>query len=388
MRSRKRLLLSTTVLVTALTAGTADAAPPSGAQKPQSSSSQFALRREEAGGVDATAARQRARAGDCAGALPAFDAAIRVTIEPTLRRDRGLCHEKLGDPFPAIEDYRAYLVARPDAPDADQIRDRLSRLEESVGVGAPSAASFRERDESLHAGGSFSLGTQGGKVSGSSGASSTRERAHRESEPLGPRAGEQERSYDYYATQERLADAAESSPLRYGTGWIVAPFLMLPRYFVGGSSSTPSGIGAFSTSASRSDLAYGIGASIRYAWSSSMTFLAEVGYGGIGETGASSSSGGPLVFVGVEGRVPLDKWSSNQLVLGIGPGYEHYTFAGSKQTTNIVDARARFGFRHIFGPSIGLELLVDGGPAYRKREGTAGEVVGVVGGMFALSIGF
>ena len=62
------------------------------------------------------AARARARAGDCAGALPAFDAAIRVTIEPTLRRDRGLCHEKLGDPFPAIEDYRAYLVARADAP--------------------------------------------------------------------------------------------------------------------------------------------------------------------------------------------------------------------------------------------------------------------------------
>jgi hypothetical protein len=371
MRSRKRLLLSTTVLVTALTAGIADAAPPPGAQKPQTSSSQFALRREEAGGGDATAARQRARAGDCAGALPAFDAAIRVTIEPTLRRDRGLCHEKLGDPFPAIEDYRAYLVARPDAPDADQIRDRLSRLEESVGIGAPSAASFRESDESLHAGGSFALATQGGSKASAS--SSSRARA-RDNEALGPRAGEQERSYDYYATQERLADAADSSPLRYGTGWIVAPFLMLPRYFVGGTAPK--------------DLAFAVGASFRYAWSPSMTFLAEVGYGGLGEAGQQTSSGGPLVFAGIEGRVPLDKWSSNQLVLGIGPGYEHYTFSGTRQATHYIEGRARFGYRHIFGPTVGLEFLVDGGPAYRTGDATKGEMIGVVGGMFALSIGF
>src|SRR5258708_900192 len=123
MRSRKRLLSITSFLVAALAAQIAGAAPPgAGPQTGKPSSSQFTLRREEAGGPDASVARGRARAGDCAGALPAFDAAIRLTIEPTLRRDRGLCHEKLGDPFPAIEDYRAYLTARPDAPDADQIR--------------------------------------------------------------------------------------------------------------------------------------------------------------------------------------------------------------------------------------------------------------------------
>src|SRR5687767_5687650 len=101
---------------------------------PARSSSQFTLRREDAGGADASVARSRARAGDCQGALAGFDAAINHTIEPTLRRDRGLCHEKLGHPFPAIDDYRAYLTARPDAPDSDQIRQRLAALEEQQGV--------------------------------------------------------------------------------------------------------------------------------------------------------------------------------------------------------------------------------------------------------------
>src|SRR4051812_613421 len=71
------------------------------------------------------AARVRAKRGDCAGALDAFDQAARATIDPVVRRDRGLCHEQLGHPYPAIDDYRYYLTQRPDAPDADDIRSRL-----------------------------------------------------------------------------------------------------------------------------------------------------------------------------------------------------------------------------------------------------------------------
>jgi hypothetical protein len=374
MRSRKRLLLATTFFVTALSAGIADAAPPGPANRPAQSSSQFALRRDDAGGADAATARQRARAGDCAGALPAFDAAIRVTIEPTLRRDRGLCHEKLGDPFPAMDDYRAYVTARPDAPDADQIRDRLARLEEAAGVGARSAASFRESDESLHAGGSFSQGTQGGKTSGSTGSVSASARKKREDAQLGPQPGEPEHGYDYYAARERVAESAEISPLRYGTGWILGAFLILPRYFVGEGAST--------------DLAYGVGGSVRYAWSPSMTFIAELGFAGVGEAGQPTSSGGPLAFVGVEGRVPLDTYATNQLYLGIGPGFERYTVSGTRVGNNIFEARARFGYRHVFGPSVALELGVDGGPVYAKAEGFDGHVRGVVGGAFAFTVGF
>src|SRR5262249_19802363 len=118
-RSLRRAFIAAACLSPVLAVTSADAAPPAPSGGPSRSSTQFTLRREEAGGADGQVARQRARGGDCASALPSFDAAIRVTIEPTLRRDRGLCHEKLNHPFPAIDDYRAYLIARPEAPDAD-----------------------------------------------------------------------------------------------------------------------------------------------------------------------------------------------------------------------------------------------------------------------------
>jgi hypothetical protein len=380
MRSRKRLLVATTFIVSALSAGVADAAPPAPQGAPKQSSSQFALRREEAGGADATVARQRARAGDCAGALPAFDNAVNLTIEPTLRRDRGLCHEKLGHPFPAIDDYRAYLVAKPDAPDADQIRERLSRLEEANGT--KTAESFRESDESLHAGGSFSLGTQGGKTSGDSGGSArTREkREAKEEKVLGPRAGEKEHGYDYYASQEKIADAAENSPLRYGTGWAVGPFLHLPRYYFSDGNASDSG--------------FAVGASIRYSWSPSLTFLIEGGYVGFGTTGEIGAFGGPLAFVGIEYRIPLNTYASDQLFLGIGPGFERYVNARTKLGLNVVNARGRFGYRHVFGPAVGLELGLDGGPGLAFLSGTpAGtssdsKSLMLIGGAAALVIGF
>src|SRR5262245_17436416 len=87
------------VVASAQTAPPLPPPPPPRRQNPQ-----LNLRRDEAGGADAHTARARARANDCAGALASFDAAIRTNIDPTLRRDRGLCHEKLGNPFPAMDD--------------------------------------------------------------------------------------------------------------------------------------------------------------------------------------------------------------------------------------------------------------------------------------------
>src|SRR5262245_9221853 len=116
------------------------------AQRPNRSNSQFTLRREEAGAADATLARQHVRTGDCARALNAFDSAIRSSSDPTLRRDRGLCHEKLGHPYPAIDDLRAYLTERPEAPDADQIRQHLSQLEAQVAGSRPTRAAVQARE--------------------------------------------------------------------------------------------------------------------------------------------------------------------------------------------------------------------------------------------------
>jgi hypothetical protein len=77
----------------------------------------------------AEAARARVREGDCKGALPLFDDALRTSVDPTLFRDRGLCHDKLGNVYPAIDDYRAYVFAAPDEPDVDTIRQRISELQ-------------------------------------------------------------------------------------------------------------------------------------------------------------------------------------------------------------------------------------------------------------------
>jgi hypothetical protein len=383
MRSRKRLLLTTTSFFLAALAAAqiAEAAPPAPSPRsgPAQSSSQFTLRREEAGGPDAAVARSRARAGDCAGALPAFDSAIRLTIEPTLHRDRGLCHEKVGNPYPAIDDYRFYLTSRPDAPDADQIRDRLSRLEESVGIGGPSAQSIRDRDEDAKAGAAAGATFADSSETGASGsytASSNPKKSARADETLGPRNGQEGRSYDYYAAQERLADQADSSPLRFGTGWAVGPLLMLPRYFVGTGVSK--------------DLGYAVGAAIRYSFGPTLSFITELGYSGVGDSGSNTSLSGPLVFAGLEARIPLDKWASNQLLLGIGPGFERYTVSGTQVGVDLIEARARFGYRHIFGPAVGLELTVDGGPVYYKPTGidADGKTYGLIGVSYALIIGF
>src|SRR4051812_39053512 len=100
-----RLVLGSCSVATALVlvsiSGLVRAAEPAPAKGPARSSTQFTLNRQESGGADAQIARSRARAGDCAGALGAFDAALRNGIEPTLNRDRGLCHEKLNHPYPA-----------------------------------------------------------------------------------------------------------------------------------------------------------------------------------------------------------------------------------------------------------------------------------------------
>jgi hypothetical protein len=93
--------------------------------------------------------------GRCDEALEPFDAAVSSRSEDaSVRRDRGVCHERLGHPAPAIEDYRAYLSMDPTAPDAASIRTRLDALEAedtptsgslSSATGTPASASEPDR---------------------------------------------------------------------------------------------------------------------------------------------------------------------------------------------------------------------------------------------------
>lgn len=344
-------------------ATTASAQP----QEAKRSSAQFNLHREEPGGVDAVNARARARAGDCKGALPAFDAAVRVTIEPTLRRDRGLCHEKLGDPYPAMEDFRAYLDARPDANDAEQVREHLAHLQEQTGTGGRNTESKDKGDGQLEA--SASISTNGSSTSSSS----------RPGKPRREKITVSDRQYDEYVAQERLADEAEYAPLRYGEGWSLGPYLNVPRYFFQDGQT--------------SDLAYGIGGTLRYSTSGKFWIIGEFGYASIGEQGTVKHQAGPHVLLGGELRLGVSRYNSDQLLFGLGVGFERYTNSGTDVGGDIVPFRGKFGYMHVFGTSIGLEFAVEGGPALSIPDNVGpfkpdNKLIGVVGGSVALLVGF
>ena len=360
----------------------AQAAKPAPAHGPSRSSSQFTLRREDAGGADASVARSRARAGDCQGALSGFDAAINKTIEPTLRRDRGLCHEKLNHPFPAMDDYRAYLTARPDAPDSDQIRQRLAALEEQQGIGGPSSQSVKDKDDGgggkAEASGEASAGGGKAEASGSvsiggSGSSSSKgpksSRAKADDDGGGSGKG-----FDYYAAQEKKADDADNSALRYGEGFIIGAFLHFPRYFVGDGAT--------------SDAGYGVGGTLRYALGGALTLTSEFGFAGVGTGGSNTSASGPLLAAGVELKIPITRYASDQILLKGGLGYERYTVSGTRVATNGLLGRFAVGFRHVFGPSLAFDLLFDGGPAYFIPEVGDSVMRGYVSGSAALLVAF
>jgi hypothetical protein len=62
---------------------------------------------------------------------------------PTLRRDRGPRHERLGHPYPARDDYRAYLTAEPNAP------EDWSGCDQQTSGRAPSSESHDVRGRSI-----------------------------------------------------------------------------------------------------------------------------------------------------------------------------------------------------------------------------------------------
>ncbi len=375
-----RLVLSWSLVGACLAiAGEASAQQKGAAGKgPARSSTQFTLRREEAGGAEAQVARARARGGDCAGALQGFDVAIEKTIEPSLRRDRGLCHENLGHPFPAIEDYRAYLLAAPDAADADQIRERLAALEEQTGSsGRTEKQTDKQKERESSAGGSasasFAVGSGGASGSASSSASSSSwGEASSAADPSQPT--EPGQSYEYLAEQERLADAAESSPLRYGKGFVIGPFLHMPRFFVGERA--------------RDQLGYGVGAALRYSTGRTLSVISEIGYAGIGTSGAVSAQAGPLLLGGIELRLPVSRFASDHILLRGGLGYERHVVSGTRAVSDNVLGRFGLGYRHVFGPAIGLEILADGGPAYVIPENDESRLNFVLGASVAFLVGF
>jgi hypothetical protein len=305
-------------------------------------------------------------AGDCKGALADFDEALKTSQDPELRRERGLCHDKLGNKFPALDDLRAYLAAKPDAADAEQVRARVRTLETELDNDKPirnvaKTSGANEADAEVFA---ANRGEQDSK----------------KAEVIGPKQGEPEKDYGYYKKQEQLADQAKASALRYGTGLVVGAFVGIPRYFI--------------VDGKASDLSFLVGGRAGYSTGKYITLYGEVGYAGLtsseGEArdrNRNSNTGG-MVGLGAEARLGVTANASDQILLRIGADYEHLVNEGNRRITHLIPGRAAVGYRHVFGPSVGLEILVDGGPGVSIDEHSNAQFIISMAANVGVVVGF
>jgi hypothetical protein len=288
--------------------------------------------------------RARMRAGDCAGALDAFDAAVKALTDPTIYRDRGICHEQLGHVYPAIDDYRTYLTATPDAPDADGVSARLRRLEDSVSGKGPTASTH---DDDTPAG-------LGESAKGSARAGGGSASAEGSIQVSGKASTGSTDKLEYVEGEEDVL----RTPLRGGAGMSLAPFFAVHKWFAGNLSQA-AGDGATWTES--------VGLQFRYVFNASGALVLEAGFEHFnGTTVDSVQVSGLTSLVGYEFRFPLDAEFDNQILLMPALGYEHLSesFQGSSgQSIGAFVPRVRVGFRHLIQPSTAVDFSVEGGAA-------------------------
>ncbi len=290
-------------------------------------------------------ARARMKNGDCAGAIEALDAAIRASNDPTLRRDRGACHEQLGHPYPAIDDYRAYLTVKPDAPDAEGIRERLASLEQST-LGYSSASTDVPGD----------VDAAGGPASGSD-----------ESARAGaPRALRAVAGAGAASTFDD--DDPRDGKLRRGRGVSLSPVFSEHKW---GSSPAlvalaPGATASFGDSGTWAEC---VGLQVRYAFGPSASVFAEAGFEHFNSTAVDVAVVSGLTSqIGYELRFPLAPTYDDQLVAAAGLGFEHLvvqpnTAQFSSVSLGAFVPRVRVGWRHLLAASAGFELSLDAGGA-------------------------
>lgn len=289
----------------------------------------------------AAAGRQSAAAGNCKRALDLFDQALRTSMDPLVVRDRGKCHDKEGNVRPAIDDYRAYLAAHPDAPDTDAINERLMALDAQY-----AATDGKKRDPF---------------ASTAAGAASV-DRGARNRDGGGDAADhDHKRNYDNEVTHAQLTDEAYTSSLRRGKGGALGLQLGY-RSLVGNNVQTLGG--------------YLVGVSGRYAFSESVSGIAELGYGAYGASGSISHYPVVIGFLGAEGRFPLDAFATHQIFAGGGLGIEHSIGNTSNDRTYYGVPRGRVGYRYLLASTVGIEAGLDAGLYYfRATTSSSGATV-------------
>lgn len=316
----------------------------------------------------AETARARAIAGDCKGALDFFDEALRHSIDVTLYRDRGECHEKLGDIYPAIDDYRAYVTQAPDAADVEKIRARLDALVKDAS---------QDMAPNLGRGGDFESEMRGGMTDGSTPEGKPKSANVKpdedKTETLPAEEGKSLNAIEYDESRDKQA---EHGALRKGRG-VVIGVLPWSRYVF-------------------NDYAYqfgqGVVARIGYSINDTSTFALEIGFMGQLSTGSASSLNGFTGTFNYEYRIALDRWADNQIFFGPGAGYENLTQNTLQLSYSSFVARGRFGYRHVFGATLALDVAADGGfmlsAPINAPAGSEGSAPGgFVGGVVGLSLG-
>jgi tetratricopeptide (TPR) repeat protein len=332
-------------------------------------------------------ARAAQKSGNCKKALEYFDLALRTAQAPSVVRDRGACHEALGNREAAIADYKRYLVEATTAKDADAVRTKMESLEGydsstqsgkgSEGGSTTSSESGDKRSEKVD--GSVRTDGEGAEVrlSASGNASSA-------SGGSSQNGGNPDASR---LTLRELAEreGAERSALRLGSGIVLAPYFGVRRALGSGVSE---------------DFGFQVGLGLRYAFGPVLSVIGEVGYAGFGTGGKTGRLGGVQTFLGLEARVPLDRLATNQIYFHFGPGYERLSVAAVANirfAQNVLFLpRARVGYRHVFGPALALEVAADGGLFYgfisNLPSGVAssneGKFYGMLGGNLSVAAAF
>ena len=66
--------------------------------------------------------------------------------------------------------------------------------------------------------------------------------------------------------------------------------------------------------------------------------------------------GGFSLGIGYEARIRLDQFVTNAIILAGTLSYERVVDSNSRVLLNNFDPRAKLGYRHVFGPGLGLEI--------------------------------
>lgn len=342
--------------------------------------------RDMSSSMSAQSARARAAKGDCAGALDAFDEALRTSVDPSLHRDRGICHDRLGHPYPAMDDYRWYLTAEPNAPDAERIRERLEELEKDNGVGGAGTSKSDDRPSdaaaakeggvktSVSLSGSEGLAHQESTTAGNASSKDVESGAGAGPEPAGSDTGND------IDADLRKQDQADRSPLRRGKGFVIGAVAGVQAW---AEDSTVAGTS--------------IAGTLRYSVGTAGSLLAEIGVESVGASESSTrDKSGPLLLGGYEARFGLDQYFSNEILLVAGFGYERLKQGSTGLVYSTIHPKARAGFRHVFGAGLGLEFMGEFGYALEhpldvpagSTVKSADQGVVVAGGTVALVLGF